>query len=222
MLNIKGIGPKKIHTIWKEIGVESLGELLYACNENRLTLYKGFGEKTQKNVQEAIEFYLLNQGSFLFAQLEELFPQIENYLKKIFSPGTVRVTGAYRRHEPTIDELEFIILETNETIKPKFQSAQPPELLEETDTSILYKLKNGLKLRLYTGGKNRAEQLFITTGSTSFLEEFQKRYPGLEYKGDETEEDEIIFSKAKIQFIPPFLRESAVIIESAGRMNYRN
>lgn len=34
MLNIKGIGPKKIHTIWKEMEIESLGELLYACNEN--------------------------------------------------------------------------------------------------------------------------------------------------------------------------------------------
>ena len=65
MLNIKGIGPKKIHTIWKEMEIESVGELLYACNENRLTLFKGFGEKTQKNVQEAIEFYLQNQGHFL-------------------------------------------------------------------------------------------------------------------------------------------------------------
>ena len=45
MLNIKGIGPKKINTIWKELEVESIGELLYACNENRLLLYKGFGEK---------------------------------------------------------------------------------------------------------------------------------------------------------------------------------
>ena len=42
MLNIKGIGPKKINTIWKEMEIESLGELLYACNENRLTLFKGF------------------------------------------------------------------------------------------------------------------------------------------------------------------------------------
>ncbi|MEI9810447.1 MAG: hypothetical protein WDO16_22690 [Bacteroidota bacterium] len=33
MLNIKGIGPKKIHTIWKEMEIESIGELLYACNE---------------------------------------------------------------------------------------------------------------------------------------------------------------------------------------------
>ncbi|MFI5132617.1 MAG: helix-hairpin-helix domain-containing protein, partial [Chitinophagales bacterium] len=58
MLNIKGIGPKKINTIWKEMEIESIGELLYACNENRLTLFKGFGGKTQVNVQEAIEFYL--------------------------------------------------------------------------------------------------------------------------------------------------------------------
>ena len=74
MLNIKGIGPKKINTIWKEMEIESVGELLYACNENRLTLFKGFGEKTQQNVQEAIEFYFQNQGSFLYAQLEEIFP----------------------------------------------------------------------------------------------------------------------------------------------------
>ena len=47
MLNVKGLGPKKIAAIWKEMEIESLGELLYACNENRLLLYKGFGEKTQ-------------------------------------------------------------------------------------------------------------------------------------------------------------------------------
>ena len=76
MLNIKGIGPKKISTIWKEMGIESIGELLYACQENRLKLYKGFGEKTQQNVIETIEFYLNNQGSHLYAQVEAVEPQI--------------------------------------------------------------------------------------------------------------------------------------------------
>lgn len=215
LLNIKGIGPKKIHTIWKEMGIESPGELLYACNENRLTLYKGFGEKTQLNIQEAIEFFLSNQGSFLYAQIEALFPQIDGYLKKLFGTGKVRVTGAYRRQESIIDELEFIILADNNTIKPKFQTAQPPELLEETENSILYKLKNGVKLRFYTGVKNRAEQLFITTGNKAFVESFQKMYPGLKYNGDESEEDEIIFEKAKIKYIPPYLRESESIITKA-------
>src|SRR5215471_8223056 len=65
MLDVNGIGPKKINTIWKELEVESIGELLYACNENRLLLYKGFGEKAQNNIRDSIEFYLQNQGSYL-------------------------------------------------------------------------------------------------------------------------------------------------------------
>ena len=215
MLNVKGIGPKKIHTIWKEMGLESVGELLYACNENRLTLFKGFGEKTQQNVQEAIEYYLLNQGSFLYAQLEEIFPQIDNYLKKIFSPEKVCVTGAYRRQELTIDEMEFIVLEKNEIIKPKFQTAQPPELLEETESSLLYKLKNGLKLRLYTGIKNRAEQLFLTTGSADFINAFKKEFSILANEKSGTTEDEEIFDRANIQFIPSCMRETASVIEQA-------
>ena len=63
MLNIKGIGPKKISTIWKEMEIESIGELLYACKENRLKLYKGFGEKTQQQVIDTIEFYFKNKLS---------------------------------------------------------------------------------------------------------------------------------------------------------------
>lgn len=217
MLNVKGIGPKKIHTIWKEMGLESVGELLYACNENRLTLFKGFGEKTQQNVQEAIEYYLLNQGSFLYAQLEEIFPQIDNYLKKIFSPEKVCVTGVYRRQELTIDEMEFIVLEKNEIIKPKFQTAQPPELLEETESNLLYKLKNGLKLRLYTGIKNRAEQLFLTSGSADFITAFKKEFSILANENSRIKEDEEIFDRANIQYIPPCMRETASVIEQAKK-----
>lgn len=48
MLRIKGIGPKKVGQLWKELEVESPGELLYACNENRLVTLKGFGEKHRR------------------------------------------------------------------------------------------------------------------------------------------------------------------------------
>lgn len=214
MLHIKGIGPKKIHTIWKEMEVESLGELLYACNENRLTLFKGFGEKTQKNVQEAIEFYFLNQGNFLYAQLSAIFPQVDNYLKKMFGTGKVSITGSYRRQENTIEELEFVVLESNEKIKPKFQTAQPPELIEETATTLLYKLKNGLKLRLHTGPGNLAERVFKTTGNAEFLDTFEKKFPKIKLESD-GEGDKAIFAKAKIPYIEPCLRESAEILELA-------
>src|SRR5258705_1146374 len=177
----------------------------------RMILCKGFGETTQKNVQDAINFYFLNQGHFLYAQLEEVFPQIENYLKKLFSPDKVRITGAYRRQALTIEELEFVIAETNEIIKPKFQTAQPPELLEENKDNLLYKLKNGLKLRLYTGQQNITERQFITTGNKEFTDAFQKTFPSIKFSRRES--DEPIFAEAKIPFIPPCLRETTTIIE---------
>lgn len=215
MLNIKGIGPKKINTIWKEMEIESLGELLYACNENRLTLFKGFGAKTQQNVQEAIEFYFLNQGHFLYAQLEEIYPQIDGYLKKLFTAEKVRATGAYRRQALTIEELEFVIAEDIKTVKPKFQTAQPPELLEENEDSLLYKLKNGLKLKLYIGKQNITERQFNTTGSPEFIDAFKKEFPAIKYTV--TENDESVFTVAKIQYIPPCLRETTTIIEKAKK-----
>ncbi len=216
MLNIKGIGPKKIAVIWKEMGVESIGELLYACQENRLKLYKGFGEKTQQSIGDNIEFYLRNQGIFLFAQVETVFPQIKNYLENIFLAPNIRVTGAYRRQELTIEELEFIVTLSNDVVKQKMQSAHPPELLEENDASLLYKLNNGLKIRFYTGSTNRDERLFITTGVDAFISSFKANFPSVDYtlNGDD-DTDKIYFDKAGIQYIEPCLRENAAVIEKA-------
>lgn len=217
MLNIKGLGPKKINTVWKEMEIESIGELLYACNENRLTLYKGFGEKTQRNIKEAIEFYAQHQGQFLYAEADALFPQINTYLEKIFSPQTIHITGAFRRQEPIIEEMEFVILEKNDVIKPKFQTAQPPHLLEEKENTLLYQLRNGLKLRLYTGKGLMEEKLFLTTGSKDFVAAFKKSFPSLKFENKEPDNDEAIFKQVKIQYIDPCLRESAVIIEKAKK-----
>jgi DNA polymerase (family X) len=215
MLNIKGIGPKKIHTIWKEMEIESIGELLYACQENRLKRYKGFGEKTQLQITESIEFYQCNQGSYLYPQVAAVEPQITAYLEKIFSPGNIYVTGAYKRKLEIIEELEYVVNATNETAKPKFVSAQPPELLEETANSLLYKLLNGLRLRLYTGTTNFKEQLFTTCGSNTFVTSFKQQFTNIDYSCVVNNDDSALFTAAQLQYIPPCLRENDTIIETA-------
>jgi len=218
LLNIKGIGPKKIHTIWKEMEIESIGELLYACQENRLKLYKGFGEKTQQNIIETIEYYLHNQGSYLYPQVEAVAPQIVVYLEKLFGQGNVFLTGAYKRQLEIIDELEFVVNSTNEMVKPKFISANPPELLEETPDSLLYKLLNGLRLRLYTGVENFKKRVFTTSGSAEFSAAFETQFPDIDYsKGDV-----MIFEQAKMSYIPHCLRETAAIIEKARTNSISN
>src|SRR4029078_13641288 len=109
------------------------------------------------------------------------FPQIDGYLKKLFSSSTVHVTGAYRRQALTIEEMEFVVLENNEVIKPKFQTAQPPELIEEKPEILLYKLKNGLKLKLHTGKGKMSQRLFETSCSEEFKEAFTKTFSTLTY-----------------------------------------
>lgn len=215
LLNIKGIGPKKIHTIWKEMEIESVGELLYACQENRLKLYKGFGEKTQQNIIDTIEFYLHNQGSFLYYQVEAVEPQVTGYLEKLFSPRNVFVTGAFKRQLEVIDELEYVVNSSNEDIKPKFMSANPPELLEEKPNTILYKLMNGLRLRLYTGKDDFKKQLFHTSGSNEFIQAFASQFPAADYSRIQNADDSAVFESAGLHFIPPFLRETERIIEKA-------
>lgn len=217
MLNIKGIGPKKISTIWKEMEIESIGELLYACQENRLKLYKGFGEKTQQNIIETIEFYLNNQGTYLYPQVEGVVPQVTAYLEKMFLPENVFITGSYKRQMEIIEELEYLVNGTNEIIKPKFETANPPQLIEEQPTSLLYKLHNGLKLRLFTGEGNIPGRLFLTTGSAAFTEAFTREFPKVDINKRSGIDDSSIFTAANIPYIPPCLRESPAIIERAKK-----
>ncbi len=94
-------------------------------------------------------------------------------------------------------------------------SANPPELLEENEDILLYKLTNGLKLRFYTGTTNRDKRLFFTTGSTEFINAFQQNF-SIDYKGTNNDDtDKLFFEKANIQYIEPFLREHRSVIEKA-------
>ena len=108
MLSIKGIGPKKISTIWKEMEIESIGELLYACQENRLMMFKGFGEKTQTNVKEGIEFFLKHKNIHLYADVEAYALAIDKNLKDSFATARFELTGEFRRQMEIIHQLEWV------------------------------------------------------------------------------------------------------------------
>lgn len=108
MIKIKGLGPKKIATIWKELEIESVGELLYACDENRLINYKGFGAKTQQNIKEALEFYLQHQGSYLYQELENITTSLLLALTQNFPDEQHSITGGFARQMESLDFLEVL------------------------------------------------------------------------------------------------------------------
>jgi len=109
MLKIKGIGPKKIAIIWKELEIEEIGELLYACKENRLAQAKGFGLKTQQSVINQIEFMYASANKFHYAKVEQKAFDLVKKLQSLNNVQNVSLCGAIRRKLEVIDAIEILV-----------------------------------------------------------------------------------------------------------------
>jgi DNA polymerase (family 10) len=189
MLGIKGIGPKKVGQLWQELQIESPGELLYACKENRLLALKGFGEKTQEAVKKAIEFKMANKGSFHYAVLEKTGNELVEKVKKIVGTDLVSLTGEMRRKSIIIQHFEILV-----AAKPDF------------DFSGL-EIPAGLKVNfICCSPEEFAGKLFETTAATRHLEElkdWEKVFKSLGEGGDEKK----LYAALDMQYIEPELRE---------------
>jgi DNA polymerase (family 10) len=108
MMSVKGLGPKKIAIIWKELGIESPGELLYACEENRLSAIKGFGEKSQTTISENIAFFLKHRNIFLYADMESFIVALDQRMKSVFPEQQFNVTGEFRRQMEIVHAAEWV------------------------------------------------------------------------------------------------------------------
>lgn len=216
MLGIKGIGPKKIATIWRELEVESLGELLYACNENRLTLYKGFGEKTQQNIKASIEFYLGTIGRYLYQQIESYALAMDNKLKQSFTEEQWIITGEFRRQMEIINTLEWVTT-TSADVLILFFTANEFETIIVEEAYVSFKGKENLTLGFYcTKPENIQSRLFETSCSEEFLLAWNELTQWDMSKNYATED--AIFAIANCTFIPHFQREkpSAIALAKAG------
>jgi len=217
MLKIKGLGPKKIAAIWKELEVENLGELLYACNENRLMLLKGFGQKTQDSVQQSIEFYFSNRERFLYAEVATLALDLEKRLQQALAPAPVSLTGHVRRTEIIIDEIALVAGAAPTVIQQHLGPIPEFKLLEETMESQLWQHEQLVKIRIYPCQPDDfAKTLFVTTADTAFLEHFDAAGNASVFlEGSRTEAE--IFEKAGLDYIEPCMRNGGLAIDLAQR-----
>ncbi len=211
MLNIKGLGAKKIAVIWKELDVENIGELLYACTENRLMLYKGFGEKTQQNIKESIEFYLRSKGNHLYAEIHEYAAQLESLLQAAFPGERISLTGSLRKHTEIIEKIELVSTADKNAMDALLQQ-HGFVTTEPSKENPLYKSPEQAMVQIHTTGKNEFfTTLLATSSSPEFKREWDQQFPAKQ----PFDSEEAIFSAAGIAYIPPFLRERPGMIELA-------
>lgn len=210
MLAIKGLGPKKIATIWKEMEIESLGELLYACNENRLSLYKGFGEKTQKSVQESIEFYQLSQGSYLYSEAEQYALAIDRKIKEAYTDELVELTGEFRRQLEIINILEWVTTISAEQLI-RFFTSIAFDVREQHESRVIFKGTEGPGLQFYMADPGSFYTTLLKTGCSEEFLNACKEIPAWNTSGNHTSEREL-FASLNLPYVYPYLRESAAAL----------
>lgn len=197
LLKIKGIGPKKIKTIWRELKIETPIELLYACYENRLIELKGFGEKTQKDIIKKIKFSMSNRDLFLWANIEKEAQVLFDFFRKeIPNHHQISFTGAFRRKDPILANIELI----TDTDIDFLAKAYPK--LNQQDNTLAGKTKGNIPFIIHhCSPKKFGNKLFETTGDDVFIQEISKKI-----SSESVPNEEAIFAQAGLPYCPPELR----------------
>lgn len=209
MLTIKGLGPKKVQIIWQDLGIESVGELLYACNENRLVEAKGFGLKTQEEIKKSIEFSISNQGWFLYAKVLSQADTFYAILKTHFPASLLSFTGDFRRKCEVLSTVDLLISESIEAVE-KFLADYT--LVEKTENSLEITDELGFTFKVFSTNINDFyRDLILSTGSTAHLDLLFNILPDLPSLSSE----EAIYRNLRLDYIEPELREGLDEIERA-------
>ncbi len=200
MLKIKGLGPKKVKLIWEELSIESAGELLYACNENRLVEVKGFGAKTQQQLITQLEYFFASKGKLHWATAESIALDLLSKLSAHY-PERFIITGEIKRLFPIVETIEIITtLDLSES-----DIAEDIEDLfyDETKEQLSY-LDCPVSIIASSMGSLGID-LLETSSSGDFLDALGN------YESLETEED--IFEALELPYIPSELRDDEYILE---------
>ena len=228
MLEISGLGPKKIQALNKHLGIDSIEKLEAACKAGKVAELDGFGEKTQANILEGIarkrtyaSKHLLNDA-WLAAEplLENLRSQLD-----VIRCGTA---GSLRRFKEVIGDIDLLASSKNAASVIEFFTSQPGivKVLAKGETKASVILEGGIQcdlrvvgdgefpfaLAYFTGSKEhnivmrqRAIDHGLRLNEYGLFKSKEETRDAKLLVACKTEED--IFAKLDLAFVPPELRE---------------
>ena len=198
LLSIKGLGAKKILTIWQDLKIESVGELLYACEENRLVDLKGFGEKTQANLRTQLVYYLDAQGKYLFGHVISEANELMDQLTAAFATARIDFINDIRRQMPIVESIDIIGTEEEDVIREWITGLSDTVL---NDEQLKYK---GTSVNYYqVDEESYNATLWEGSASEEWLEHWYDQYEA----DSINEEEDVVFDMHDCVYIPPESRD---------------
>jgi DNA polymerase (family X) len=121
LLTLTGMGPKKVKAVFEKLGVSSLGELEYACRENRLAALEGFGEKSQANILKAIEFRKTTRSSRLYSEALAIGEELARLTAASPLLSRVDLAGSLRRGKAVFKDIDILLVPAAGAAVPALQ-----------------------------------------------------------------------------------------------------
>lgn len=217
MMNIKGIGPKKIHTLWKAMGIDTVAALEVACRNNRIAQTKGFGPKTQAKILDSIEFVRESEGKFLYKQVEDFALALTQKLQGAFPTEQTSLTGEFRRQLEIISQLEWVTTIAKDDLIDSVSNEQVA-LLQTMNDLAIFRADDLVNLAFHLATKESVAEVLLETSAS---DEFKAAWKNIVVNKTAADE-ESLFKAAGLNFIPPYLRESKAVLQKAKRETFDN
>ena len=222
LLEIPGLGPKRVKILYDKLKIKSAAELEKACRENQLLNLEGFGKKSQENILQGIQQRKKSAGHFVISFAKKEARKIADYLKKQKGVEKVEIAGSIRRHKEIVRDIDILVT-AKEPGKIHEALQNYPEVEKviakgETKSSVI--LKSGFNCDLRTvASKEFPFALYYFTGSKEHNVELRTAAKRAGYKINEyglfkgsrfipCKDEAEIFDKMGFHYIPPELREN--------------
>lgn len=228
MLGIPGLGPKKVRALWRDLGLASIGELEYACRENRLVELPGFGAKTQDKLIEAIRYSRIAEKRRLLNEAWTDATDFASSLHEVDGVERVVIGGELRRYCETVGSLDVVVVADDPVAAGEAVGAHAKGVKRAGPGRLYATPADGLpaSIRVVSSAGSAVAMLW-STGSDDHLGDLAARAEarGLRldesglWSGDSRVEcaDEVaIYEALGCQWVTPELREGQDEVEQAA------
>jgi len=228
LLDIKGLGVKKIKTAWAELGIDSIESFLEATQKEELINLKGFGAKTIENIREALEFFLDSKGKVLLSAGQEIASWLVSFLEENTKGKEVAITGEVRRNAEEISMVSVLLGGADVMEEVLLLAGKQPELVID-DAHCGPRAIRGVFAGLvafeilFCHPDEFGCRLFHTTGAKGHFSALAKG--GVNTRilfGSSGISENEIYAGMKMEFIPPELREGQFELDQARNGGFRD
>ena len=239
LLEVPGLGGKKIKALHEQLAVDSIESLTQACKSGKVAELKGFGEKTQEKILSGIKNREAYAARHLWWDARAVVDRILPSLKELPEVEKVEAAGSFRRGMETVGDLDFIVASGNPApIMEWFTSMDGvAEVTAHGDTKSSIRLEGGMQADLrvvppeqfyfalhhFTGSKDhnvRMRQKALSLGlslSEWGLRPEEEKDSSRKAGPIEAHAEEDVFRALGLSYVPPALREGMGEVEAAER-----